>query len=56
MDSRGSLPEFESGTDSGVEEEEEQFLQIHYNPKADEELQEPAETVGLRNLDESRLV
>ena len=50
MDSRGSVPEFESGTESGAEEEEEQFLQIHYNPKAHEEPLEPAGTAGPKNL------
>ena len=50
MDSRGSVPDFESGTESGDEEKEEQFLQINYNPKAHEEPQDPAETAGPRNL------
>jgi hypothetical protein len=50
MDSRGSVPDFESGTESGDEEKEEHYLQIHYNPKAHEEPQDPAETAGPRNL------
>ncbi len=50
MDSRGSVPDFESCTESGEEEEEEHFLQIHYNPKAHEEPHDPAETSGPRNF------
>ncbi len=44
MDCRGAVHYFESCTESGDEEEKEEYLQIHYNAKVQQEPQEPAGT------------